>query len=374
MSTSTAARPNPTAAPKPESALRAMAEIAAQRADRAGHRPDLQPRLHGADLFHRARELEAFPKLPDQGATWYYWKLAEPTTMSRITSWGFYLAQQFIIWGLIWYAQKHVRKYTPGLHMVNIVALAVNATFVVLHYFQTHIWYDGIAQDVHIFTSQWSVIIMLIWIMLMESRTRGLAFGKKVGFSKGIVQFARKYHGYYFAWAIIYTYWFHPMEGTPGHLLGFFYTFMLLLQGSLFFTRLHVNKWWMVLMEVTVLAHGTIVAIVQGNNLWPMFLFGFLGVFVVTQMWGLNLRRPVAWAFLALLHRRHRPHLEPARPNPVVGADRHPDGLLPGRVHHGRDLRRGAVDCREGTPPEGGAAASQRCVVLQACRNEPPPW
>ncbi len=297
MSTSSAIRPNPAAQPQ-ESRFRAW--LKSPRSVQTALIIGLIFSLGFTALIYlTAPGLEAFPKLPDQGADWYYWKLADPTTMSRITSWGFYLAQQFIIWGLIWYAQKHVRKYTPGLHMVNIVALAVNATFVVLHYFQTHIWYDGIAQDVHIFTSQWSVIIMLIWIMLMESRTRGLAFGKKVGFSKGIVQFARKYHGYYFAWAIIYTYWFHPMEGTPGHLLGFFYTFLLLLQGSLFYTRLHTNKWWMILMEVTVLAHGTIVAIVQGNNLWPMFLFGFLGVFVVTQMWGLNLRRPVAWAFLA---------------------------------------------------------------------------
>jgi hypothetical protein len=251
-------------------------------------------------IYLAAPGLEAFPKLPDQGATWYYWKLAEPTTMSRLTAWGFYLAHQFLIWGLIWYGQKYVKTYTPGLHMVNVAALAVNVLFVVLHFVQSHVWYDGLAQDVHIFTSQWSVIIMLIWIMLMESRRRGLVFGRKVNLGKQVVQFARKYHGYYFAWAIIYTYWFHPMEGSAGHLLGFFYTFILLMQGSLFFTRLHVNKWWMVVMEVTVLAHGTIVAIVQGNNLWPMFLFGFFGVFIITQMWGLHLKRPATWALLAL--------------------------------------------------------------------------
>ena len=52
----------------------------------------------------------------------------------------------------------------------------------------------------------------------------------------------RKYHGYVFAWATVYTFWYHPMENTAGHLIGFFYMFLLLLQGSLFLTRIHINK------------------------------------------------------------------------------------------------------------------------------------
>ena len=55
--------------------------------------------------------LEAFPKLPDQGATWYYWKLPEPSTWARITAWGFYLAQNISIWVIIFLAQRHRTKY-----------------------------------------------------------------------------------------------------------------------------------------------------------------------------------------------------------------------------------------------------------------------
>jgi hypothetical protein len=238
--------------------------------------------------------------LPDQGVEWYYWKLPEPTVITRLSVWGMYLAHQFAIFGLIWYAQNRVKKYTGGLHMVNWLALGVNALFVGLHFIQTHIWYDGLAQDVSIFSSQGSVIVMLVWILLMENNRRGMFFGKKLPIGKRIIQFARKYHGYYFAWAIIYTFWYHPMETTPGHLLGFFYTFLLLLQGSLFLTRIHVNKYWMAVQEVTVLAHGTIVAIVQGNNMWPMFLYGFFGIFVITQMHGLGLSRIIKWALAAL--------------------------------------------------------------------------
>ncbi len=237
--------------------------------------------------------------LPDQGPAWYFWKLPEPTLITRLSVWGMYLAHQFAIFGLIWYAQTRVKKYTGGLHPVNWLALGVNALFTVLHFVQTHIWYDGLAQDVSIFTSQGAVIVMLIWIMLMENNRRGVIAGKPLPIGKRVISFARKYHGYFFSWAVIYTFWYHPMETTPGHLMGFLYTFLLLVQGSLFLTRIHVNKWWMFIQEVVVLAHGTIVAIVQGNNMWPMFFYGFAGVFILTQMHGLGLSRRVRWGIFA---------------------------------------------------------------------------
>ena len=54
------------------------------------------------------------------------------------------------------------------------------------------------------------------------------------------------------------------------------------------FTRVHVNRWWTLVLEVSVLLHGTFVAIGQGAGLWPMFAFGFGGIFVITQMHGLG--------------------------------------------------------------------------------------
>jgi hypothetical protein len=237
--------------------------------------------------------------LPDQGPSWYYWKLPNPTFWTHATAWGFYLAHQVTIWSLIAYAQRKGTKYTSGLHPVNYWAFAANAFFIVLHFAQTHLWYDGLAQDVSIWSSQISVIILLVWVLLMENSRRGLFFGKKMPISKQILAFARKYHGYYFAWAIIYTFWYHPMESTPGHLIGFLYMFLLLLQGSLFFTRVHVNRFWTFTQEVTVMVHGTIVAIFQGNGIWPMFLFGFAGLIVITQMHGLRLPNWAKWAIFA---------------------------------------------------------------------------
>jgi hypothetical protein len=244
--------------------------------------------------------LQTIPHLPDQGAAWYYWKLPQPNFWSRATAWVLYLMHQLSIWGLIYYAQTRVKRYTSGLHPVNWAALGVNAGFILLHFIQTHLWYDGLAQDVSIFSSQGSVIVLLVWVLLMENSRRGLFFGKKVPFSKRISRFARTYHGYFFAWAIIYTFWYHPMEATSGHLVGFLYMFLLLLQGSLFFTRIHINRWWTLTQEVLVGVHGALVAVMQGNGLWPMFAFGFAGIFVITQMHGLGLSLRLRSLLLAI--------------------------------------------------------------------------
>lgn len=251
-------------------------------------------------IWLTGESLKAFPHLPQQGPAWYFWKLPAPSLSAEITAWGFYALHQVAIWGIIWYAQTHVKKYTTGLHRVNVVALAVNAGFILLHFVQTHIWYDALAQNVSVFSSQGSVIVLLIWVMLMENNRRGLFFGKRLPISQRIIHAARKYHPYFFSWAAIYTFWYHPMENTPGHLIGFFYMFMILLQGSLFFTRVHINKYWMFTQEILVLFHGTLVAIQNANALWPMFFFGFGAIFVITQMYGLGLKAWLRWGIIAV--------------------------------------------------------------------------
>lgn len=242
----------------------------------------------------------------DTGVSHYYWKLPNPTALTRASAWIGYVLHQVVIWALIWQAQKQKRKklinYSKNLHRFNVLALGANAFFITLHLVQTAVFYDGTAQDVSIFSAQGSVILMLVLVLLMENQRRGLFFGYKVPFLKQSAALVRTYHGYIFSWAVIYTFWYHPMENTMGHLIGFFYTFFLLLQGSLFFTRAHVNKWWMVTQEVIVLFHGTLVAMAQGAGrevpFWPMFFFGFAALFVVTQMYGLGLKRWMRWAII----------------------------------------------------------------------------
>ena len=130
-------------------------------------------------------------------------------------------------------------------------------------------------------------------VLIIENQRRGLFFGKKAPGLVSVGQVLRKYHGYYFAWAVIYTFWYHPVEVTPGHLIGFFYMFMLLLQGSLFFTRYHINRWWTLMLEFFMVIHGTTVAwfaIAGLEARWAQFLFGGLGVLLITQMHGVKLK------------------------------------------------------------------------------------
>jgi len=239
--------------------------------------------------------LDQVPHLPDSGAAWYYWKRIDPDAMSRLSAWGGYVLHQGFFWGLIWWAKKHrdTLKDRGVMHGVNWVGLLGTAGFIALHYVQTAVWYDGLAQDVSVFSSQVSVIFLLVIVLMMEAPRRGLFFGYGGGWLKGARQVLIQYHGYYFAWAVTYTFWFHPMETSAGHLLGFFYTFLLLLQGAFVFTRVHTNRWWTMVLEVSVLVHGVIVALVAGQELWAMFFFGFAGIFVVTQMHGLGLSRLV---------------------------------------------------------------------------------
>jgi len=251
-------------------------------------------------IWWTGQRLATVPHLPDAGADWYYWKLPEATFWGRLTAWVFYALHQISLWALIYYAQTRVKRYAAGLHRVNLVALGINGFFIVLHLVQTQVWYDGLAQDVSIWSSQGSVILMLVMILIMENRRRGLFFEKKAPLPQQAMELVRKYHGYVFAWATVYTFWYHPTEPTLGHLGGFLYMFLLLLQGSLFLTRAHVNRWWMLVQEVAVLVHGTLVAMMQGNNLWPMFAFGFGGILVITQMHGVGLSVRTRWLILGV--------------------------------------------------------------------------
>ena len=205
------------------------------------------------------------PLLPDQGASWYVWQLPDPTFWTRFTAWAGYAAHQLAFWGLIYDAQTRVKRFANGLHPINVIALGTNLAFIGLHELQSQIWYDGLAQDVSIFSSQGSVVLLLVVVLLMESRRRGLFFGRGRSLKAEVVDFARRYHGYLFSWAAVYTFWYHPMLNTPGHLIGFCYMFLLLLQGSLFLTRAHTNRWWTLTLEVFVAVHGTLVAIMTSG-------------------------------------------------------------------------------------------------------------
>lgn len=226
--------------------------------------------------------------LPDQGATWYYWKLPNVSLGAAITVWLCYGLHQTLVWYFIYKLQHDKERIGQDrLGKYNAALLIVNGIFIILHVFQTYFFYDGLAQFVPVASSQYSVIIMLVFMLILLNGRRGLFFGKKVPLSKRAVWGIAKTHGYYIAWAAVYTFWFHPMENTWGHLLGFFYMFLIMLQMSLAYTKIHTNLKWVTILEVFVTLHGTVIALQAGQRLWSMFFFGFTMMFIVTQMYGL---------------------------------------------------------------------------------------
>lgn len=228
--------------------------------------------------------------LPDLGASWYLWKLPEPTWVTRLSVWVPYIVHQVVVWYLIYRLNSSRKRIDDTLSRWNWWLLGVNAVFVVAHFAQTALFYDGLAQDVPIWSSQYSVIFMLVMILIMKNRWRGLFFGRKVRLPKDSVRLTTISHTYYIAWAAIYTFWFHPVVNEWAHVVGFFYMFLLFIQLSLARTKAHSNKYWTLALEVMVLFHGASVAYyTQQSIIWTMFLTGFLTIFIVTQIYGLGL-------------------------------------------------------------------------------------
>ncbi len=222
---------------------------------------------------------------PHASSRWYYWQLDpnKATAWTRLFVWLCYIGHQLTIWGTIYYAQRtrskegYGSKYSTKVAAINVVPFILNVIFHILHMAQTHLTYDGLAQDVSESSNQASAIMMLELILLMEYRDRGLFFGwptakhkdkvsRKLRFTQGPVNMVRKYHGYAFSWVVIFTLWYHPMENTWGHACGFIHTWMVMLQGCLMYTDLHLNRLWRLILEAWVILHGVVVAKQTGNH------------------------------------------------------------------------------------------------------------
>ncbi len=249
-----------------------------------------------------------YPLLPDKGASWYFWKLPAATLASRLSAWGFYLAHQVTLWVLVYKFSKE-KPHMDTLSRLNIAALVINVVFILLHMLQTQLFYDGLAQDVPVWSSQGSVIVMLVIMLYMMIPRRGFIAAWKPRLQQKSLEWVRSWHAYYIAWALCYTFWFHPTEGDFGLLSGFFYMFLLLIQLSFANTKLHFNLAWLALLELTVGLHGPAIAIQKaiggserdqtGPGIWIMFASGFLFMFVFTGQFGLKLKKPMRMVVFA---------------------------------------------------------------------------
>jgi len=243
-----------------------------------------------------------YPLSPDQGPSWYFWKLPAPTAWGFVSAWGLYLAHQVSLW-ILAFKFRREGMHAGSVSRLNVTALLVNGAFILLHILQSQLFYDGLAQYVPVWTSQGSVIVMLVIMLYSLAPRRGLILGFKPKFKERALAWVRSWHGFYISWALCYTFWFHPTEGDIGLLTGFFYMFLLLTQFSFANTRIHLAMGWLVLLELLVGLHGPAIAIqkalagnegdVAGPGIWIMFASGFLFMFVFTGQYGFRLK---AWA------------------------------------------------------------------------------
>jgi hypothetical protein len=244
--------------------------------------------------------------LPRQGTWWYFWQLPGRNFWGMVIVWALYFGHQFSIWLAIYLGQKDIKgfrsRHVWGLPKYSLLALGINLVFIVLHLVQTHLWFDGLAKDVPIMTSQGSVIILLAMVLILENPRRGLFLGMKAGkpFTGQVTAFFRRTHMYVFAWALVYTFWFHPMATDIQLLTGFFYMFLLFTQATLAWTWVHFDKRWIVFLESFVAIHAVIVAVFNqaafgGPDIWPMFFSGFTFMFVFTYIYAFRVKRLVYW-------------------------------------------------------------------------------
>lgn len=231
--------------------------------------------------------------LPDQGAAWYYWKLPEASMWARITGWSLFATHLLLTLFLAFKLKNNRPKPPQVLNKYNIALILTQIVFSLLHLVQTYFFYDTLAHDTPVWLSQASVIVMLVFMMILLNDRRGLFFGKKIKFPPVVAQITRLIHGPYIILAVIFTFWYHPMEPSLGHLIGFFYMFLLMSQISLAHTQAHFNKYWQFSLEFLVLIHGVAVALMVGNGMWPMFGFGFGAVTVITYIYLLKLPKAV---------------------------------------------------------------------------------
>ena len=236
--------------------------------------------------------------------SWYYWKLPVRNFWGMFIVWAMYLGHQLSIWITIYFAQKNRHNFRSisirGIPKYTLYVLLINVVFIFLHLVQTHIWFDGLAQDTPIMSSQGSVIVMLAIALILENPRRGLIMGRKIGkpFTTQVVGFFRRTHMYIFSWALVYTFWFHPMATDPQLVSGFFYIFLLFTQVSLAWTPVHLNKGWIILLEIYVALHAVIVAIWNtkffgGADMWPMFFTGFIFMFVFTYIYAFKISKKI---------------------------------------------------------------------------------
>lgn len=230
---------------------------------------------------------------PKTGSFDYLWKLNDRRTVIMVLVWFWFIIQ--IVGNVLIFnkRRKDSELKRNSFSKYNQQLLIFNGIMIIIHIIHSILFYDMFAQDFPSYTSQIAVIIMLVILLIMQSPSRGFILGYKLP-NNAAINLLYKIHGPLFLLALTYTLWYHPFINTSGHIVGFFYMYLLFIQVGFTGTKIHYNRKWVAFLEAFVLFHGTSVAIfVQESSLWSMFFFGFLFIFIFSQLYSFTSNRKI---------------------------------------------------------------------------------
>ena len=247
-----------------------------------------------------------------RGVLWYRWKSLpskEAREFSLFTgvnfphsfrlrakwAWLGFLLHFIFLTGMIVWAQVHFSGrsahncptpsspdwcgWTNELEPIHFMFLAGTGVFILLHLLQTHYGYDGIAQDSPELVPIIGTVLALCVLALMQQTERGLVFGYGLSHDTfvALTNIARRFHPFIVGWDIVFTFWYHPMEGGSHHLHGLLPLLCVMVQGCLLFSTAHLNPLWRVGLELLGFPHALYVEWSHPERgRWKMFLTGVL--------------------------------------------------------------------------------------------------
>lgn len=244
----------------------------------------------------------------------YVWRRQHVASLDRIAVWCCYAAHQFSSWACLFIAQRlHGNKrYVSKLRAMNIWALVMNASFVSIHILHSATTFSSLSQDISFWSAQVCSILIIVIAIVIDNQSRGVFLGKRLPLADGAAYLLRRYHGYAVSYLIILSFWYHPVMATSGHAIGVAHSVLLLTHSSLFYTRLHLNPYWRLLLEGILVLHALPLAsspfalftlLPPDPSSWKGFLLGLLLVFATTQCFALPQWRLLSpkFRFLPLL-------------------------------------------------------------------------
>lgn len=276
-----------------------------------GLRDPLSPAVTRAiefDCYHKMNFTRSVGNTSDCAAFNYPYRLVEQDVYfhgQQVIVWLLYLLHQTGVWFLIRLAKRAKRNgeiaWSPGLpNKYAKMMMVLNLSMVSIKFIHSFILYDGLASMVPEMSALYSVALWIAVYIPLEMPRRGLAFGYLRSFScKGygkelssnFFAMVREGHGYVFGFGLVYNFWYHPIEGAPSFLLGYYYQLMMISQSNLLYNAKHRNKYWTFALEAAVVPHSVITSLLSNHNNHLMFGFGFTCMLMITQLHGLGIRK-----------------------------------------------------------------------------------